>query len=562
MPFTEFENYLQPDELTQLSFGLDQSAIIAVTDVEGKIVHVNKLFCDISGYQKEELIGQDHRLINSGFHSKDFIKNLWRTIAQGKVWKGEIRNKTKEGSYYWVFTSIVPILNASGKPYRYLSIRFDITEKKLSEEKEKSAAALLSYVENIQSEFISTLSHNNAFELMLKNLLEYSGSEYGFIGEVIREGNNIPYLKTHSITNISWNKETRDFYEQNAPQGMEFRNLNTLFGRVLESGEPLISDDPYTDPRRGGLPEGHPPLTKFIGIPVKKGNRMVGMIGLSNKKGGYSMDFIQEVMPIINTCANLIDAVRTEKRRMETENILVEKNEELRRMNESLESFVYRVSHDLKSPAINIGNMLKMLRDNLDKHQQNPILTQVLSKLQSASGRLIQIVGDLLDISKLEVSKSEPKEFINLKKEFEVLMEEYDAEIKASNAQIHIDAIDKQCVFLPKIEIHSILQNLLSNSLKYRDNNRQLVIWIRVSTSKTHCSLSFSDNGIGIDTNRHKDKLFKMFERFHSNNTIEGTGVGLYILKKIVEKNDGMLTLESELGKGTTVTIELPLNEN
>jgi diguanylate cyclase (GGDEF)-like protein/PAS domain S-box-containing protein len=205
---------------------------------------------------------------------------------------------------------------------RQLELRRLTMQQQIALVESKQAEALLRAIRRVQSEFIADGDIRFIFQDLLNVLLTVTQSDYGFIGEILRTADGQPYLKTHALTNIAWDQESELLYEKYAALGFEFHNLNTLFGAVITSGQPVIANDPATDPRRGGLPPGHPPLDAFLGIPFYQGKQQVGMVGVANRSGGYSEAMVRYLEPFLSTCASIISAYRNEQSRQRAEEAL------------------------------------------------------------------------------------------------------------------------------------------------------------------------------------------------------------------------------------------------
>lgn len=177
---------------------------------------------------------------------------------------------------------------------------------------------LLQAVSRAQSQFIANALSTALFEDTLVSVLKLTSSEYGFVAEVLYTPEGNPHLRTHAITDIGWDEESRALYERYAPT-MEFYNLKTLFGAALTSGKTVIANRPTTDPRSGGLPPGHPPMHSFLGVPIYHGGELVGMIGLANRPGGYDEAVEEYLQPLVLTCGLLIEAYRNLRRRKRAE---------------------------------------------------------------------------------------------------------------------------------------------------------------------------------------------------------------------------------------------------
>ncbi|MCB1944266.1 MAG: GAF domain-containing protein, partial [Thauera sp.] len=202
-------------------------------------------------------------------------------------------------------------------------------------------AQMLSVLSALQRGMLVGRSSSDTFSAMLDHLLALTGSEYGFIGEVLHDEAGESFLRMHGLSDISWSPESRTLFERMRTGGFEFHNLDTLFGAVVRTAAPVICNAPAGDPRGAGLPPGHPELRAFLGLPLFHGGHLIGMVGLANAEQGYDQALIVELEPMLVTCASMIIALRTEEDRKTARRALEESERHFRELANSKSALIW-----------------------------------------------------------------------------------------------------------------------------------------------------------------------------------------------------------------------------
>lgn len=305
-------------------FSLSADAFCIAT-MDGRFRRVNEAFAQILGQAEEALRDSSFLAL---VHTQDIESTLhvMRDLpVQGAIKDFRNRYLCKGGEYRWLEWSVV---YSASENLIYAAAR-DVTDVVRAEKSFRETNALLQTLNRALLDYIGPESKNSPFDVMLAELLRISNSEYGFIGEVLHDPDGQPYLKSHALSNIAWDEPTRALYDHSRLNGIEFRNLQTLFGRVMTTGKPVFANAQAKVPRAGGLPKGHPAMRTFLGVPIYSGERLVGMIGIANRPGGYDESTLASLELFVATCSTLILAFRADSARIEMERRL--RREEQRR---------------------------------------------------------------------------------------------------------------------------------------------------------------------------------------------------------------------------------------
>jgi len=619
----ERELFAKVKELDFQKYALDEHAIVSITDAKGNITYVNDKFCAISGYSRQELLGQNHRVLKSDGHLAEFYEDIWRTITNGKVWNGSIKNCNKDGRDYWVNSTIVPFLDDRGKPFQYVAIRTDITAQKESDAAMyESERRFRTMVENAGDAIYIHDRYGKIFDIN-----KIACDQVGYSRDELLE---LSVAQLDAAIDFENLRETWDLGEADPskyPMTLETahrRKDGTTFPievriSLLPSEEgarfvAMVRDITARKQVEEALRESEELLSAAINnisdgfILVDADNRIVLFNNRFKALYPNSRDLIQEG-------ASFNDFVRggaergeyadamgrvedwlTERKARGHESsesfdqqlignrwvrisvgrlpdggwvgmhvdvtLIKEAMESADKANLAKSEFLSSMSHELRTPMNAILGFAQMLNFN-PKEPLSKTQKESVDHIMKGGQHLLELINDILDFAKIEAGKVELSLEIISPREIldECLL--LISNMAAANG-ITISSPDAATnvplVLADHTRFKQVLLNFMSNAVKYnRENGTMFIHFEEVPGDMLR--ISVTDTGEGIPDEKQQE-LFKPFSRLGAENSeIEGTGIGLVVCKDLIDLMNGAVGFESVVGKGSYFWFDLPLAE-
>ncbi|GGX08423.1 PAS domain-containing hybrid sensor histidine kinase/response regulator [Undibacterium macrobrachii] len=484
---------------------INRQLLYSVTDAEGTILEVNDYFCQVHGFEEEDLIGKTHRILNSASHPPIFWKTMWQTLLDGQVWNGEICNKCADGSLRWFDTVIAPHKNAQGDIEKFIALRIDITTK---QEQQRALSA--------------------------------ARDQMVLAAEVAQLGVWTWDVATNAL---SWNQQMYRMYDYDEEQiGSHLR---------YEHWRSRVHPDDIADAESQlhGAVEGRCRYTPIFRVKQADGSYRFVQAGayVERDKDGKA------------TLVTGINLDITERKEFETN--LVRAKNDAEQASVAKGQFLANMSHEIRTPMNAVLGMLQLLRQTKLGEQQ----ADYAIKAQSAARSLLSLLNDILDFSKIEAGKFE---LSTHHFELEQMMRELGVVLSGNLGQKNVELMFDLSPNVPneltgdQMRLQQVLINLAGNAIKFTSEGLVIVGVQLINRVIDNAILRFSvsDTGIGIS----KEQQLRIFEGFNQAETstsrrFGGTGLGLTISKRLVEMMGGTLFVESEIGKGSRFWFDIPL---
>jgi len=550
-------NYLQETlqktlkELSDTKQALDKAAIVAITDAKGTINYVNDKFCEISKYSREELIGKNHRLVNSGYHPPEFFQEFWQTIQAGKVWQGEIKNKAKDGSYYWVYTTVVPFLNRRGKPYQYLSIRFEITDRKEVEEALRESE-----------------TKNSSLIAAIPDLMFRLNSEGIFIDYFPAKDEKHPQPASDFIGKSIEEVLTMDLAYW----------TNHYLKKTLETRQPQIGE--YVLQIEGNwchcearyVPCGGDEVLAIVRniTQRKQTEAALRLSEIQEREKAFQLEKILRDLQYTQT--QLIQAEKMSGLGQMVAGIAHEINNPINFIHGNLHhsnEYILKLEHLLKLYARHYPEPAAEIQEFMEEYDIEFLmedLPEILKSMQLGTDRIRELVVSMRNFSRLD--ESEKKE-VDIHSGIDSTLLILQTKLKGSGERPLITVVKKYGQ-LPLVEcyasqLNQVFMNVIANAIDALEEQKKpgvILIETELKKAKDETTgdavlISISDNGPGMSISTIK----RLFDPFFTTKPVgKGTGLGMSIAHQIVvEKHKGQLKCISDIGEGTTFEIWIPI---
>jgi len=436
-------------------------------------------------------------------------------------------------------------------PAGFVGIARDIGKQKAAEEQLQRQADLLSGINRLLREGLTCETDGELARTCLAVAEELTGSKFGWVGELNEEGR----FDAIALSDPGWH--ACKMPRTDSVRLLKSMEIRGIWAGTFETGRSVIVNDPASHPRRVGIPEGHPAITCFLGVPLKQGEKTIGMIGLGNKECGYDGADQESVEALSVAFVDALNRKRAEEKLRET-------TVELARSNKELEEYAYVASHDLQEPLRGVMSYLQLLErrygSKLDADAKRFVTRPV-----AAAKRMQALINDLLEYSRVGTD-ARPFGRTDCAAVLDRALANLRVAVQESNATVTHGRMPT--VMADATQLTQLFQNLIANAIKFKSEEPpQIQICARhVQESALHLletgvemrwRFSVQDNGIGLDL-QHAERIFVIFQRLHARDEYSGTGIGLAMCKKIVERHGGRIWVESQPGQGATFHFTIP----
>ena len=446
--------------------------------------------------------------------------------------------------------TVSPLRDAKGRLRGTVGVAHDVTDA-------QRQAALLKVLHQGITDYQALMSGEQLWDFLMKGLRELTGSDYALIGEVMSLKAH-PALKIHAITDLSWSEESRALMGRLRSGDMTLDNPDSLLGRVFAHGETVMTDDLATHPRRGGFPPGHPALHNYLGVPIRDGDRVIGMFAIANSPQRFDTALLDWLEPFTATCALLINFYRQQAQRERIIAELASARDQAEKANLAKSDFLSSMSHELRTPLNAILGFAQLLA-NSRKAPLNDRQQRQVNQIEKSGHHLLGLINEVLDLAKIEAGHLQLSlETLSLSGLIEDARDTMAGIAETAGITLTATPPDPDLgVIADYTRTKQVLLNLLSNAIKYNREAGQVALHVQRRDSRVR--ITVSDTGHGIPEERQAE-LFEPFQRLTAeHSTIEGTGIGLAITRELVEHMQGSIGVDSRPAVGSDFWFELPL---